>query len=556
MAYIAPSLWTVNQYGEGLRRLVRRGRRLDRWLDFKSFQIFEEVITYTALQFFTRSENPAVKIACAANGKVAAIDWSDPDLNVSYEALPIDGEWLMATGDERALIDRLAATSLRLDDRSLTKGIVVGLQTSADYIFHLRRARRGTYICSPGKGAPAYEVSVEDGIMKPLMSGPEANRYEEPSTDTYLLFPYERGASGAMRLLRSEDLHRRFPRAWAYLRSWERALRAREGGKFDDGEWWRFGRNQNLDKQEIPKLIVAQTVPEMRVSADAVGDKYLNNVRVNGILPAASVDEAYLLGVLNGPVANFVFRRIGKPKAGGYFEANKQFIAPLPIPNAPPKDRAAVAALARELQSLWTDRRDSIAAAADRLSVLSRARHDELWLWPDLDSLHDLESAAPRSLRLVEERREWAKKRSDEAVAVRIEALGARVEGARELWADFRGGELSLFADGAVVLGRIFLDEAHGVLAVAYWRWLLLTQSVRDPIRFAADLRRPPAAVGIPAAEQFIMKIEELATELRAISDAETEINEQLFKLYGLTEEERLLVESDRSNRVVTANQP
>jgi len=39
MAFIAPSLWTVNQYGEGLRRLVRRGRHLDRWLDFKSHQI-------------------------------------------------------------------------------------------------------------------------------------------------------------------------------------------------------------------------------------------------------------------------------------------------------------------------------------------------------------------------------------------------------------------------------------------------------------------------------------------------------------------------------------
>ena len=58
--------------------------------------------------------------------------------------------------------------------------------------------------------------------------------------------------------------------------------------------------------------------------------KYLNNVRVNGILTSGATDQMYLLGVLNGPVGDFVFRRIGKPKQGGWYEANKQFIAPLP----------------------------------------------------------------------------------------------------------------------------------------------------------------------------------------------------------------------------------
>ncbi len=77
MAYIAPSLWAVNQYGEGLRSLVRRGRHLDRWLDFKSHQIFEDVITYTALQFYTQEPRDAMRIAAASGGEMADIDWSD-----------------------------------------------------------------------------------------------------------------------------------------------------------------------------------------------------------------------------------------------------------------------------------------------------------------------------------------------------------------------------------------------------------------------------------------------------------------------------------------------
>lgn len=40
LGYIAPSLWTVNEYGAGLRALVGKQHQLDRWLDFKSYQVF------------------------------------------------------------------------------------------------------------------------------------------------------------------------------------------------------------------------------------------------------------------------------------------------------------------------------------------------------------------------------------------------------------------------------------------------------------------------------------------------------------------------------------
>ena len=269
MAFIAPSLWTVNQYGEGLRSLVRRGRHLDRWLDFKAHQMFDDVITYTALQFFTREPRDIVRIAAAPNGDMADIDWSDAELAVPYETFPESGEWLMATGAERALIERLAGECLRLVDSSLTTAIFQGLITSADHIYHLQRLGIGRYKGTPrGRGAVSYEVEVEDAIMKPLVSGPEAKRYEEPETDTYLLFPYERDARGTMRLIPADGMAPRFPRAWAHLRRWEPELRRRESNGFDDEAWYRFGRNQNIEKQDVSKLIVAGTVPEMRVCSD------------------------------------------------------------------------------------------------------------------------------------------------------------------------------------------------------------------------------------------------------------------------------------------------
>lgn len=116
MAYIAPSLWTVNEYGSSLRALIHSTYQLERWVDFKAFQVFDEATTYTALQFFTREPQETVKIATAPDGNIADVDWGDEAIFVSYDALSPDTEWLMATGAERALIDRLARECLRLDD--------------------------------------------------------------------------------------------------------------------------------------------------------------------------------------------------------------------------------------------------------------------------------------------------------------------------------------------------------------------------------------------------------------------------------------------------------
>jgi hypothetical protein len=548
MAYIAPSLWAVNQYGEGLRRLVRGQRSLERWIDFKSFQVFDEAITYTALQFFSRDAAESIQIAVAPTGAAADVDWSSGDLAVGYDEFDAKGEWLMATGPERELIDRLSATCRRLDDPDLTTAIFQGLITSADAIYHLKRLGGGRYQCKPNK-EPPYEVVIEDAIMKPLISGEEAKRYEEPETDTYILFPYERTPQGGMRLLSQLELGRRFPQAWAYLRSWEEKLREREKRAFDDDSWWRFGRNQNLDKQTIPKLIVAQTVPRMRVCADAKAEKYLNNVRVNGIVTAEQTDLFFILGVLNGRVADFVFRRIGKPKMGGYFEANRQFIAPLPVPKASLEDEATVSAMARTLQSGWTRRRELTTAASERLSVLARVRHGERWLWPDLPRLGDVEDQAPRALRAASERHAWAEAELAKEVAARREALEARIGHAQRFVVEFATGELRLLADGASVVSRIYLDEAAGVLTRAYWRWLMLSHAAPEPAALVRELMRPPTETDAPAAAQFVRLVEELADIDGRLAVAEKQINDRLYELYGLTPEERLLVENQQDSR-------
>ncbi len=242
MAYIAPSLWTVNDYGQGLRKLIHRTKQLERWLDFKSYQVFEEAITYTALQFFTAEANDVVKVIISPAGEVGETDWTDSNIEVPAEQLPADSGWVMLAGQERELVFRLRRDTLRLDDNKLTSGITVGVQTSADNFYHLTRASSNKYICKPKKDV-SFEVAIEDDIMRPLVSGAEAQRFENCATNTFILFPYYRDKKGNMRLYTEHELKSNFPKCMKYLKSIEKELRGRESKSFDDEQWYRFGRS-------------------------------------------------------------------------------------------------------------------------------------------------------------------------------------------------------------------------------------------------------------------------------------------------------------------------
>jgi hypothetical protein len=296
LGYIAPSLWATNEYGEGLRSFVTAGRNLDRWIDFKSYQVFEEATNYTALQFFTEAPRERIWVAASPTGEIPDNPWSEPSQALAYGRQVFSDRWLLLGGEERALIDRLYQLCKRLDDPENTRQIFQGLITSADAIYHLKRLGPGRYLCTPrGEGAaPAYEVEIEDALMKPLVSGAEAKRYVTPATRTYLLFPYAVSRDGAT-LFDAATMEREYPKAWRYLNSYRDPLRLRESKKdrhgqliapFNDERWYRFGRHQNLDKHEIQKLVVPRLVENFACCVDETASLYLDNVDVGGVVIA------------------------------------------------------------------------------------------------------------------------------------------------------------------------------------------------------------------------------------------------------------------------------
>ena len=355
---------------------------------------------------------------------------------------------------------------------AVSRNIFVGLQTSADHIYHLKRLGPNRYEEKPPKGAKRGRVvEIEDEIMKPLVSGVEANRYLTPQTDTYLLFPYDVGGDRPS-LVPASAMRSRYPNAWSYLKGHEEELRARENRKMDVGDrWWAYNYPKNLDKQETAKLLVAQTVRSLQVSADSEGAFYINNVRVNGITPAQGASLWSILAALNAAPCDFYFRKTAKPKDNGYFEANKQFIKYLPIPDAQDEDSAALARYAERLQELNNRVHLALDDIALRMgTVRIRPRPDD-WLFPDLPDLDDLTDTAPKRLKGTE-RRKWANERLTRELEARHAALEEHLTPAAPLSAELKRGELRFLIDGIPALTGIFPPANQGQFILAQWKTL------------------------------------------------------------------------------------
>lgn len=547
MGYIAPNLWPTLEYGEGLRRLVHEGRNLEKWLDFRSHQVFEEATVYTAIQIFSKAPVDEIRLAFAGDGDISRVDWADPDNVLSYAEIAQAGEpWLIAPGPVRRLIERLGRETTPLADPKNTSGIIVGIQTSADHIFHLRKVARGKYAFSPkvaGKKQAEIVVELEDALMKPLVSGREAKRFIEPETDTYLLFPYKVDADGA-RLFTPDEMAAQFPKAWRYLGRFEKELRARDGGKTDtDEKWFGYVYPKNLDKQEQVKLLVPRLVARLQCFADDRGRLYCDNVDVGGVVPRRREDAWWLAGLLNSPTHNLIFSWTSKPFRGDYKSANKQFISPLPIPDPDRGAKAGFAAVASGMQQHFTRRVELKAALAERLGATARRSIPLEELLPEVRSIAEIEAEAPRSLPRSEVKK-WIDERRQEDEEAAYARLDSALGPASELEVTLSGGKLSLHIDEVEAV-RLFVSPNQEDLIAAQWRAFALDFSAtgkNDGKRLLDGLRKVVVDAP-PALRDQILDVGKQLVELGAvIADDERQLHDLTAALFGLSPEEEALV--------------
>ncbi len=333
LGFILPKKFFTASYGEGLRRVISKYNALAEIVDFGHEQVFEGATTYTCLLFLRKGRNKTFrygtvktfeKVKSTKNLDKDSIEW------VTVESKMASGKtWFFAGGTEASVIEKLENLP-KLE--TIATNIFVGLQTSADSVYILDYIRASDKnLCLYSK-ALKQEIVLESTLLKPIISGVDVKRYNHPLTRQYILFPYQI-VNGKAELIKESDMKQLAPKTYEHLKDNEKVLRRREGGKFDDAEWYRFGRTQNISIQEQVKICVPRLVSRIQAIFDEKGEFYLDNVDVGGLVLKEGTRENYLyiLALLNSSLLTYYLTRISTPFRGGFYSCNKQYLSQLPL---------------------------------------------------------------------------------------------------------------------------------------------------------------------------------------------------------------------------------
>lgn len=176
------------------------------------------------------------------------------------------------------------------------------------------------------------KVVLEENILKHVVRSGDIGRYYAQPT-CLVLFPYKVEKDQA-RLFSREEIQSHYRLSWDYLKQCKKVLEDREGGKFRDDEWYRFGRTQNIGMWEQPKILVPYMITRLSAYPDSENHYYFVNVTTGGygiLADNEKVSLPYLTALLNSTLLDFYLKRITTNFRGGYFAANKQYIEQLPI---------------------------------------------------------------------------------------------------------------------------------------------------------------------------------------------------------------------------------
>ena len=338
LGLICPHKFWQAAYGKGIRDVIAKGQHLQSVIDFSDQQVFREATTYTAIHVFSNMPNPDgikyAKVTELTDGaaQCTAIDAGVRSCGVSsYDAAQIvaDSSFVFASARLSRLMTHIALQGPSLGEVALN--IFVGLQTSADDVFILRRDGHEYYSETLNQG-----VALEPGLLHPLLKGSvHVKKWIPRDTDQVVLFPYAKSGS-TYTLVPEDKMLRGFPKTWAYLMSCRQRLAQRERGTFEGPSWYGYVYPKNLASMGIPKILTPSLAQRSEFCLDEHGEYYFVGSGGGGgggygITLAENLPMEYVLGLLNSRVLDWYLKQITTCFHSGWYAYNKQFIERLAI---------------------------------------------------------------------------------------------------------------------------------------------------------------------------------------------------------------------------------
>jgi hypothetical protein len=335
LVFISSNKWFRANYGKKLRDYVGKNCRVHSITDFKDSPIFEAATAYPMIFVAQRTKQRARPVYTEA--RVPSGEGLDVAGVIKTQGRPLADDAL--SGKDWSFADQAACRQIETMQRSgvpleeyvegqIYRGILTGLNEA----FVIDSETRQQLI--------EEDPSSKD-LIKPLLMGRDIKRWSIEDRDCWLIFT-RRGINiskyPAVKRHLGQYKKRLIPRPddWPLDEAWE----GRKPGPY---RWFEIQDSiAYFQEFEKPKIVFPDIAPRARFALD-LDAHYLGNTGY--IIP---VQDLYLLGVLNSEAVNEFYTNLSSQVRGDYLRFIYQYVAQIPIPDAPKAEKKAIERLVQK----------------------------------------------------------------------------------------------------------------------------------------------------------------------------------------------------------------
>ncbi len=318
-SYIVSNKWMRANYGEALRVWLKK-QCIEEIVDFGDLPVFQKATTYPCiLRVLNDKAKGNIQVTEVRNLDFIKLDEYVLEKQYAIERQSLNGQgWSLANKKTQALLAKLKTKGKPLGEYVKGK-IYRGVLTGLNKAFVIDNETRKRLIA---------EDSKSEELIKPFLAGRDVRRYKPLICDKYLIFAR-----------RGVDI-KKYPSIEKYLSQYKNQLTPKpkdwkpknkddkwKGRKTGTYKWYEIQDAVDYHLEfEKPKIIIPAIVQKASYAFDQTG--FYSNDKTSII----SVDDFYLLGILNSKVLDFFLHSIASTKQGDYFEYKPMYVEQLPIP--------------------------------------------------------------------------------------------------------------------------------------------------------------------------------------------------------------------------------
>jgi hypothetical protein len=366
LGFITPNQFMVTDYGENIRKIILRNSRIREIYDFRDSGVFEDATNYPAIVILedepsedARSDNSVRSVRVRADTDQATdreLDkaiiesvrehrgqpgYSDDLIDVfDYPQSKLSTDyWALIPPKEQEVFDKIEENG---DERmeKITDAIFPGPTTGSNKVYvvevmdahQVRSGDEGdTVTVIPSGGTKKYEIETD--LLRPWLSGSDVQRWRCEWSGNHVILPYESLGEGSRgdQLISESRFEEEYPLTWEYFQSHESELRSRQNRRWEDSEnWWEFAYPRNLERFERPKTVFAHITDEPSFMLDEKGTWYFKTAYAALLGENWQTFTKEIACQLNSKVLEYYFKHIATVKAGGYYEYRAQYVNPIP----------------------------------------------------------------------------------------------------------------------------------------------------------------------------------------------------------------------------------